>query len=79
MDIKEEVLSKKVQDWWRSSKIDGEVCHGKLQSQHTFKRYDEDAFKQNGPITPRKIHCLHPHEKEVIQSEWSILIPSQGG
>ena len=37
-------LSKKVQDWWRFSKIDGEVCHGKLRSQHIFRRYDEVAF-----------------------------------
>ena len=45
IDIKVEVLSKKVQDWWRFSKTDGEVCHGKLRSQHTFRRYDEDDFK----------------------------------
>ena len=45
MHIKAEVLSKKFQDWWRFSKIDGEVCHGKLRSQHTFRRYDEDEFR----------------------------------
>ena len=45
MDIKAEVLSKKVQDWWTFSKTDGEVCHGKLRIQHTFRRYDEDVFK----------------------------------
>ena len=44
MDIKVEVLFKKVQDWWRCSKIDGEVCHGKHQGQHIFKRYDEDSI-----------------------------------
>ena len=27
------------------SKIDGEVCHGKHQGQHTFRRYDEDSFR----------------------------------
>ena len=45
MYIKVEVLSKKVQDWWRFSKTDGEVCHEKLRSQHPFRRYDEDDFK----------------------------------
>jgi hypothetical protein len=37
-------------------------------------------FKPNGPIsTPKRIHLSHPRENEVIQSEWSRLIPSQGG
>ena len=37
-------------------------------------------LKPNGPIsTPRRIHLSHPWENEVIQSEWSRLIPSQGG
>ena len=44
MDVKAEVLSKKFQEWGRFSKIDGEVCHGKHWGQHTFRRYDEDAF-----------------------------------
>ena len=45
MDIKVEVMSDKIQDWWRFSKIDGEVCHGKLRGQRIFRRYDEDAFR----------------------------------
>ena len=37
-------------------------------------------FKPNGPIsTPRRIHISHPRENEVIESEWSRLIPSQRG
>ena len=37
-------------------------------------------LEPNGPIsTPRKIHLSDPRENEVIQSEWSRLIPSQGG
>ena len=44
----------------------------------------EDMMKMNlesnGSIsTPRRIHLSHPQENEVIQSEWSKLIPSQGG
>ena len=35
-------------------------------------------FRPNGPIlTPRRIHISNPRENEVIQSEWSRLIPSQ--
>ena len=26
-------------------KNDGEVCHGKLRGQHTFRTYVEDAFR----------------------------------
>ena len=34
----------------------------------------------NGSIsTLRRIYLSHPRENEVIQSEWSGLIPSQGG
>ena len=37
-------------------------------------------FKPNGPIsTPSIIHLSHPGDNEVIQSEWSKLIRSQGG
>ena len=68
MDVKAEVLSKKVQDGWRFSKLDGEVCHGKLRSQHTFWRYDEDDLETNGKIS-RRIHLSHPREDEVIKSE----------
>ena len=32
MDIKADVLSKKFQDWWRFSKIDGEVCHESFEA-----------------------------------------------
>ena len=45
MEIKVEVLSRKFQDWWRISKIDDRVCHGKLRGQHIFRRYDEDVFR----------------------------------
>ena len=37
-------------------------------------------FKTNGPMpTSRRKHLSHPRENEVIQSEWSKLIPRQGG
>ena len=44
----------------------------------------EDMMKMhlepNGPIsTPRRIHLSHTQENELIQFEWSKLIPSQGG
>ena len=44
----------------------------------------EDIMKMNlepnGSVSnPRRIHLSHPRENEVIQSEWSILIPCQGG
>jgi hypothetical protein len=45
MDVKAEDMSKKFQDWWRFSKTDVEVCHGKLQSQYTFRRHGEDTLK----------------------------------
>ena len=45
MDIKAKVLSEKFQDWWRISKNDGGVCHGKIRGQHIFKRYDGNAFR----------------------------------
>ena len=43
----------------------------------------EDMMKMhlmlNGPIsTPRRINLSHPRENEVIQFEWSKLIPSRG-
>ena len=71
MDVKVEVLSKKFQDWWRFSKIDGEV----ILSEDMMKMH----LEPNGPIsTPRRIHLSHPRENEVIQSKWSRLIPSHG-
>ena len=44
----------------------------------------EDMMKMNlepnGTIsTPKRMHLSHPLENEIIQSEWSRLIPSQGG
>ena len=61
------------QDLWRISKINSGVCHGKLRGQDISK-------EQNWSLSiPRKGHLLNPWENEVIESEWSGLIPSQGG
>ena len=69
MDIKEEIMSEKFQDWWRISKIDGGVCHGKLWGQHIFKRYDEDTFRI-------KLITLDSKKKTSLTSlrEWSYQI-----
>ena len=66
MDVKVEVLSEKFQDWWRISKIDDGVCHGKLGGQHIFRRYDEDAFRT-------KLIIINFKKKTSLKSsrEWS--------
>ena len=73
VDVKVEVLSMRFQDWWRISKINNRVCHGKLRGQDISK-------EQNWSLSiPRKGHHLNPPENEVIKSDRSRFIPSQGG
>jgi hypothetical protein len=80
MDVKAEVLSKKFQDSCRISKIDGEVCHGKHRVQHTFRTYDEDAFKSKmDQYQLQEEDISHLRENAIIQSIWRRLIPRQGG
>ena len=69
MDMKAEVLSQKFQDWWRISKINDGVCHGKLQGQHIFKRYDGNAF-----IT--KLSTINSKKKTSLKysTKWSYQI-----
>ena len=71
MDIKEEVLSRKVQDLWRFSKTDCEVCHGKLRSQHTFRTYDEYAFRA------KWINIKSKKNTSLTSSRWWSCIFSQ--
>ena len=45
MDVKAEVLFMRSQVQGRISKINSEVCHGKFQGQHIFKRHDGNAYR----------------------------------
>jgi hypothetical protein len=67
IDIKAKVLSKKFQHWWKISKIDDRVCHGKLRGQHIFRRYDEDEFRT-------KLITLGSKKKTSLKSsrDWSL-------
>ena len=70
MDVKAEVLSKKFQDWWRFSKINGEVCHGSIEANILLEDMMKMDFNPNGSISiPRRIYFSHPRENEVSKSE----------
>ena len=80
MDVKAKVMSMRFQCWWRNSKINSGVCHGKLWGQDIWKDMIEMHREQNWSLSiPRKGHLLNPQENEVIKLEWSRLIPSHGG
>ena len=79
MDVKVEVLSMRSQVQCRISKINIEVCHGKVWGQHTEDMMEMHIEHNWSLSMPRKGHLSNPWEKEVIDLEWSRLIPSQGG
>ena len=61
--------------------FDLKFCHGKSQSQHTFRRYDEDVFKAKWiNINSKKEYTSHIIERmKLANPNRSRIIPSQGG
>ena len=79
IDVKEEVLSMISQVRWRISKINSEICHGKFRGQHIFKWHYGNAYRtQLITLNAKKRTSLQSSREEVIELEWSKLIPSQG-